>query len=71
MDGGVINDLKGGTVTVTVPLEENGGTYGVYFVDGIGNLTEVPSSVNGNTITFEAPYLSTYAIVDIAVTPIQ
>ncbi|MBO7162001.1 MAG: hypothetical protein J6W15_04195 [Clostridia bacterium] len=71
MDGSTINDLKGGTATVTVPLENNGGTYGVYFVDGIGNLTEVPSSVNGNTITFEAPYLSTYAIVDIAVTPIQ
>ena len=69
--GGTVNDLKGGTATVTVPLENNGGTYGVYFVDGIGNLTEVPSTVNGNTITFEAPYLSTYAIVDTAATPVQ
>ena len=71
MNAGVINYLKSGTVTVTVALEENGGTYGVYFVDQIGKLTEVPSSVNGNTITFEAPYLSTYAIIDIAETPVK
>ena len=31
-----------------------------------GVRTEIPSTVNGNSVTFEAPYFATYAIIDIA-----
>lgn len=66
-----IHDLQGGTATVTVPLNESGGTYGVYFVDAYGNFTEVASTVNGDgTITFVAPYFATYAVINTAKTPV-
>lgn len=64
-------DLTEGNITVTVPLTTSGGTYGVFFVDAYGNYFEVPSSVNGSSITFEAPYFSTYAIIDVAKTPVK
>ena len=66
-----IHDLGGGTVTVTVPLEDNGGTYGAYLVDRDGNLMEIPSTVNGDgTITFVSPYFANYAIIDTSLTPV-
>lgn len=71
VENGELNDLGGGVVTVTVPLKGTGGSYGVYFADARGNLTEVPSTVNGGTITFSAPYFATYAIIDTAKTPVN
>lgn len=70
-DNGNINHLNGGNVTVTVPLNSTGGQYEVFFLDAHGNYTKVPSTVNGGTITFEAPYFATYAIIDTAQTPVK
>lgn len=36
-----------------------------------GVRTEIPSTVNGNSVTFEAPYFATYAIIDTAKTPVN
>ena len=36
-----------------------------------GVRTEIPSAVNGNSVTFEAPYFATYAIIDTAKTPVN
>ena len=67
-----INHLDGGAVTVTVPLNDMGGTYGAYFVDAYGNFTQLPSTVNNDgTITFVAPYFATYAIIDTSLTPVN
>ena len=58
-----IHDLHGGTATINVPLNGSG-EFEVFLVDAHGNFTKVPSTVNGNTITFEAPYFATYAILN-------
>ena len=70
VENGEINDLGGGVVTVTVPLNGTG-SYGVYFVDARGNLTAIPSQTENGTITFSAPYFATYAVIDTAQTPID
>ena len=36
-----------------------------------GVRTEIPSTVNGNSVTVEAPSFATYAIIDTAKTPVN
>lgn len=68
--GNEIHDLNGGTATITVPLSGDG-EYRVFLVDAYSNFIEVTSTKNGNTITFEAPYFATYAVIDVAKTPVN